>query len=136
MATASHRRGSITWPSKIIRDIHHLEMHVMNALEQTTSVSSATYIDVLKYAGTALAAIAAIMRAIPQVSSYLSRRKTTVYQTYRLRIFSWINLCHGRTLKSIPRNGLAKDIDADILELGGYFTDYAHCLPPLSLLHL
>jgi hypothetical protein len=76
---------------------------INNALGQTTSVSSATYIDVLKYVGTALAAIAAIMRAIPQVSNYLSRRKTTVYQTYRLRIFQMDKPVPWQNFKEHPK---------------------------------
>jgi hypothetical protein len=60
---------------------------ISNALEQTTSASPPTYIDVLKYVAAILAAVVAVTRAIPQIYSYLSRRRATIYQTYRLRIF-------------------------------------------------
>ena len=76
---------------------------ISNALEQTTSASSPNYIDVLKYVGTALAAVAAIMRAIPQVSSYLSRRNTMIYQSYRLRVLQMNKPAPWRNFKEHPK---------------------------------
>lgn len=74
---------------------------ISNALEQTTSGSSP--LDIFKILAAVLTAVAAVTRAIPQVSSYLSRRNTTVYQTYRLRVLQMDQPAPWRNFKEHPK---------------------------------